>query len=138
MRSGLVERTTFLRRHGDGDLTHLFFVITNEFDDGTGNGNRILIVNATTDYKTRSTDPACPLKAGDHPFIVRDSYIAYRYAEVLTLTDFFSKQMRYYGLADENVFQRICNGFMVSRQVPRKAVTFYTAYAASKGWPPVG
>ena len=128
-----MERATFLRRHGDGNLTHLFFVLTNEFDDGTGNGKRILIVNATTDYKTRNTDPACLLNVGDHSFIVRESYVAYRYAEVLTLPDFFSKQMAYYGLVEEGIFERIRNGVMASRNTPLKAKNFYSAYVATRG-----
>lgn len=32
---------------------------------------------------------------------------------------------------------RHATGFIVPRQVPRKAVTFYTAYAANKSQPPI-
>lgn len=127
VRSGLVERTSFFVDQGNG-LAHLFVALTNEFDDGTGNGKRILVVNLTTDYKNRSTDTTCLVAPGEHISINRQSYVAYRYAELRPLQEFFNQKMEYRGTVTTEIYNRISAGIPISRHTPNKVIDFYNAY----------
>jgi hypothetical protein len=58
-----------------GPKFHLFFIISEEDDDGMH-----IVVNVTSIDATISYDKTCVLNAGDHEFITHSSYIAYELA----------------------------------------------------------
>ncbi len=58
--------------------THLWVVISEPFLAP----NHVLIVSFTT--LRADSDPACVLRKGDHPFIVRDTCISYEHAKVVS------------------------------------------------------
>ncbi len=60
--------------------THLWFVISNPDPE-----DKVLIVNATSKYGAKREDDSCLLLKGDHPCIVHDSYIAYKYAREINV-----------------------------------------------------
>jgi hypothetical protein len=60
------------------DTEHLFFVIS----DPIKNAGTYHIVNITTDYIRGGKD--CILNVGDHPWIKRTSYVAFRDAVEIT------------------------------------------------------
>ena len=121
-----MQRSSFLVNRNNSK--HLFIALTNEIDDGTGKGKRVLVVNVTTDYGTRGTDTTCLLSPGDHSFINNQSYIAYRYAELLPLQELLSQSIRYEGMVDTAVFERICQGVLESKHTPLRVVDFYNAH----------
>jgi hypothetical protein len=61
---------TFLMDYMGGP--HLMIVMNDPDKDGL-----CLLLMITTIYPNRKHDPACILNAGDHPFLTRQSYVAY-------------------------------------------------------------
>ncbi len=56
---------------------HLNIIVS----DPTQVPEKLLIVTATTLREGKFHDPSCVLNAGDHPFIIHKSYIAFQYAK---------------------------------------------------------
>ncbi|QTN27475.1 hypothetical protein HZ993_19720 [Rhodoferax sp. AJA081-3] len=52
-----------------------------------GPADQFIIVNVTTLHADVKHDPACLLGAGDHPGIIHDSYVTYRFARIDTDAD---------------------------------------------------
>jgi hypothetical protein len=63
------------------DGHHLWVVLS----DPTQNSTQVLIVNLTTWRGNKLDDPACVIEAGEHPWVVNNSYIAYRHARIYKL-----------------------------------------------------
>lgn len=89
---------------------HLFVVATRENKDGFR-----LLVPVSTVREGRHHDPACVLKAGDHPFIRHDSYAVYSKADqkrsdhIQNCVDkgiFISQPP-----VSDDVLDRVCDGF---------------------------
>ncbi len=65
------------------DGSHLFFLILGPAQlVGYGSTPQIILVSLCSVHDGVPYDPACVLEAGDHPFIQRKSYIAYRHMRV--------------------------------------------------------
>lgn len=56
---------------------HLFAIAT----DVCANGSHLLL-NVSTIYDGVFHDPTCEIEIGEHPFVVRRSYVAYQYAQI--------------------------------------------------------
>ena len=61
----------------DPNKKHLFVVTTDAC-----NSNQHLLVPICSIVANRHHDPACELKAGEHPFLAHDSYVAYNLSAV--------------------------------------------------------
>jgi len=108
-----------------GEQPHLWIVLTDGMDYESLTYKRkeyALVVNVTTSR----FDKSCVLKAGDHPFIKRDSYVYYAKAELYSarrlLESFMNRKLRRmakFDLKDARqraVFERIRRGFLKSVQ----------------------
>jgi len=108
------------------ELPHLFAVLNDPCRDGLN-----LLVMITSIKEGRIYDQACVLKSGDHPFIIRPSYLLYRMAETVK-TQHISKMIksRYY-LKKEDfeapVFQRIANGIYTSDETKLRILNYAKA-----------
>jgi len=66
-------------KQGNQDLKHFFIILTTPVD------GVVITVNLSS-CKTPFYDPSCILDKGDHSFIKHKSYIVYRHAEILKIT----------------------------------------------------
>ena len=126
-----VKRATLLVPSGpqnDSSRKHLFIVLTDPCDDGTGT-KFILMVSISTIKTGLPYDPTCILYAGDHPFVKRESFVCYQKARV----EEANKLLR--GVSEglfipqdpmqSGVFARICKGLEESRLTSAKSLNFY-------------
>lgn len=110
---------------GPGDRLHLHAILTNPCPDG-----QHLLASVTSIGKSFH-DPACVLRAGDHPFIEHDSYVLYR--RMLRVQSPHLENCVNKGLFVEkdqfhpDVFQRICDGVAASRFAPRGMKNYFSA-----------
>lgn len=102
-----------------GDAGDHLFVITT---DACPQGKHIL-VNLTSIKPGRSIDTTCVVQPGEHPFVVRDSYVVYRSAQMLSaqkigqMVD--SWVYRKGQPATEPLTDKILAGFSASQFTPR-------------------
>ncbi len=120
-------RTSLLVQTGAGER-HLFFVLT----DPHGDPPAVLMANVSTvPRKYVPYDKTCILDAKDHQFLNRQSYIAYRFAEIVPVQRIAQKvrtgDMKPMGAISEECCARICAGILTSPAVPLKCKTFYGA-----------
>jgi len=81
---------TLLIPHGAADF-HLFVVLNDPLQVDGYPGAMCALVNVTTLYPNIPHDDACVLTAGCHPFVVHDSYIAYRHARLEPASDLIAR-----------------------------------------------
>ena len=62
----------------DPERKHLFFVLT----DPRGNPGSVAMVSVQSVIRGVGPDAACLLYPGDHPFLKRDSFVAYRHGRI--------------------------------------------------------
>lgn len=112
------------------DQKHLFILLTDPVPSAAG-GKDVLLVGVSSVRQGQYHDPACLLYPGDHPFLVRQSFVNYRMARiedaqklvngvkqgVLTPRD---------TLAGE-IFARVCYGLEQSQHTAPKILAFYLA-----------
>jgi hypothetical protein len=96
---------------------HMFVITTQACSQG-----QHLLVNATSIKPNRFVDPTCVLAPGEHPFIIDDSFILYRAAQ-LQGANRIAKMVdgwvyRTGQPASEALTDRILAGFRVSRFTP--------------------
>lgn len=107
-----------------GPDKHLFFVLCDpRVIHVFGSAQRVILVNMST-IKGELYDPACVLEPGCHPFVKNDSFMAYRYAEVRTVTEIESNVLcgawtRHGVDASSGLLKRILDGFCASRRADR-------------------
>ncbi|HAK35497.1 MAG: hypothetical protein E6Z83_21825 [Pantoea sp.] len=90
----------------------------------------VLVVNITTVYPAPvHHDPACILRAGEHPFVHHDSYVFYADAIVWKVPNVVSREesgeLEKHADMEESVFQRVLSGFESSDFTPNKVLKFY-------------
>ena len=68
---------TLLIPSGPGETSHLFGIVTDRCAAGEH-----LLLSITSVRQGIRHDPTCIVSAGEHPFILHDSYVAYRLAVV--------------------------------------------------------
>ena len=108
-----------------GPRRHLFVVLTKP----AGSKERILMVGINSIHDDQYHDPACILYAGDHPFITRPSFIAYRFAKIVDGDRVrHCLETGYFTLREpvsQEVFEKICHGLVMSRHTRPSVSTFY-------------
>lgn len=81
------------------------------------------MVGVTTLRPGLPYDPACVLKAGDHPFVQHDSFLAYRYLRVDSLGHaqamVNSGIWKWQAPCSETLLRAALHGLSQSRLVPR-------------------
>lgn len=77
---------TFLRPSGPGEKVHLFIVLTSPLRLDGYPPDQVLVVPICSVDPAIPHDPACTLGPGDHPFCIRDSYVSYAHAELVSRT----------------------------------------------------
>lgn len=122
-----IRRATLLIPSGpthDPERKHLHIVL----NDPHGESGEVLIVSVTSIPLSNLYDPSCSLNPGEHPFIVRDSYVSYRFTrkvQAQALEDqvkqgeFIAKP-----LMDEKIFKYVIEGFFDSPHVTPKLRRF--------------
>jgi hypothetical protein len=96
---------------------HLFIILTEPNAD-----DELLTVSLTS---TITTDKTCIFAVDEHPFVTKESYVAYRFLEI-SKTSFFLSQA---DNRDENItddlLNRICDGLSKSDFVEEQYLNFY-------------
>jgi hypothetical protein len=124
----VVRRATLLIPSGSADdpnRKHFFICLT----DPVGNSREALLVSASTLKEGEPFDPACKLFPGDHPFIKRESYIAYRFAAIYAAGKLENGVAK--GLfvpldsLDGAIYARVCQGLEASRFLAPRFLEFY-------------
>ncbi len=97
---------------------HLFVICSDVCDKG------LLVLVPLSSFTNDLCDQTCLLNSGEHPFLVRKSYVLYRKSEIYSasgLVDAVSQGL-FSQREDINgqTFLRIKNGFCKSIQTPRK------------------
>ncbi len=92
----------------------------------------VLVVNVSSIKQGIDYDRTCELRVGDHPFIVKPSYIYYRKADVFG-SDNISRcvadgTFTVHQDCSSSTFERILAGFEVSEEVRPKVLKFYRGY----------
>ena len=136
----LVRRATLLIPSGpahDIERKHLFIILTDPLADPlNGNKDSVLLTSLSTLDTALPHDPTCILHPGDHPFIVRDSYVSYsssRIQEAAKIINgvetgvFVAKS-----LMDISIVDRICDGLNVSKHTTPKVLRFFRIYSAAR------
>jgi len=126
-----LKRATLLIPSGaenDKDRKHLFVLLTDPHDDGTGT-KCVLLVSLSTVKQNLPHDRTCILYQGDHPFIKRESYVVYQRARIEEVAKILrgvkSGQLIAQTPMDGAIFARICKGIEESRLTPPKSLNFY-------------
>ena len=103
---------------------HLFAVAVGpEKFDGHGTKPHVIMVSVTSVKPDFPHDPACVIRAGEHPFIKRDSYVYYRepriesVAHVQNMVDSASWMSQ--APCSAELLERIRAGLLNSTRVPR-------------------
>ena len=129
----LLEKGTFLAF--SGSKNHLFFVCCDPIYYPTNQKDCFLAVNISsvpTDLESISYDTSCILRPGDHPFIIRDSYVFYEKAAIFGADTVINHMQNGDVIPKEpcsyNVFQRIINGFEITDALTYKTKRFYENY----------
>jgi len=97
-----------------GDIEHLWVIIS----DPTLHPDCVVIVNLTS-RKYKNDDPACDLIVGDHPFIIKPTFVKYRETMVVTKRQLEEASISHKTSVDMRVLQRIRAGAGKSRFIPR-------------------
>lgn len=128
-----IRRATLLYPSGpahDPDRNHLHILLTDPIVDPLNCGKfSSLLTGLSTVYPGSSYDPTCILRRGDHPFVIRDSFMFYAEARVVETAKlvngvaqgvFMAKSMM-----DVAIVDNICSGVLTSIHTPEKAKRFY-------------
>lgn len=109
---------------GPGELKHLFAVAVGpEQFDGHGVRPHVIMVSVTSIKPDFPHDPACVIRAGEHPFIRHDSFVYYReprvepVAHVQNMVDSASWMSQ--APCSAELLERIRAGLLNSTRVPR-------------------
>lgn len=103
---------------GEGKRSHLWIVISAPLPDGS-----LITVNCTT--RRQGSDGSCLIEAGDHPFILHDTIIAYDRAVVVPrekqrFMDANPTGCIYREPASPELIQRAQRGALISDETPQK------------------
>lgn len=113
----------------DAERKHLYIVLNDPID--FGDGPRVLIVCVCTIPTQGGYDPSCTLFPGEHPFVVRDSVVMYRFCQIVDPAQleqsvaqgaFVAKP-----LLDEGVFGHVIQGLQDSPAAALKYKRFHAS-----------
>lgn len=109
---------------GPGEFKHLFAIAVGPQPiEGYGTQPHVIMVSVTSIKPDYPYDPACVIKAGEHPFVTHDSYVYYRdpriesVAHVQAMVDQAVWQSK--EPCSPELLERIRTGLMSSTRVPR-------------------
>ncbi len=109
---------------GPEEYKHLFAIAVGpKALDGYGTQPHVIMVSVTTVKPQFPHDPACVIRAGEHPFVTHDSYVYYRdprvesVAHVQNMVDNAVWQAR--EPCSPELLQKIRAGLLASTRVPR-------------------
>ncbi len=104
---------TFVFRSGS-DGSHLWVVLS----DPSLNPDKVVVVNLTTFRGGRWDDPSCVFEAGEHEWVVRQSYVSYYDARIYTDAHLErlrnSRSLREYAPFQASLLRRALEGAAVS------------------------
>jgi hypothetical protein len=131
MRVSLAEGSTAIIPSGpssDPQRGHLFVFVTGAFEDENGVPSVALVpLSSRKDYMLG--DPTVVLRAGDHPFITKETWVCYRKAAVMAAEglakDIESGKIILKEPMKEEVLQRVKQGVCRSPYTPRRVRAFY-------------
>lgn len=114
----------------DPDRKHLFILLTDPCADEEG-VQAVLMVSLSSVKPQIPYDPSCVLKAGDHPFVKRASFVDYGKARIEAVDKLLrgvkeGKLVPQPPVATE-VFARICEGLVKSPRTAAKLLRFFRA-----------
>lgn len=69
------------------EIKHLHFIVVK-----VANSDQVIVVNCDTVHSKKGTDPTVILHPGDHPRIIKDSYINYKRAKIVSIS-FINEQI---------------------------------------------
>lgn len=110
------------------DKCHLFIIMTDPFDNGSGVSEVLLIPICSTRPKH---DPSCELSAGssNHPFITHDSFVEYALARIMSkeslLKGYDSSIFIPKPSLSTEIFQKVRQGLAVTRRIQPMFRDFY-------------
>lgn len=91
--------------------------------DGYGTSKQVVLVSFTSIREGVPHDCACEVAPGEHPFIVRNSYIYYRQPRIYSVADIEKRVnegvWRTHAPCSADLFRRVISGFRKSELVPR-------------------
>lgn len=107
------------------DKHHLHVLLTGAVGPSSTYGDREIVVVSVSSIKPkRGNDPSCLLMPGDHPCIIRPSFVSYNFARVVTVGSLQAGinrgEIKPRTTFDDVVFQRVLAGARSSSFTPRK------------------
>lgn len=104
-----------------GPTDHLHFICCDPVFDARAGSEAVLMVNISSAHPSLQFDSTCVLSRGDHPYLVRDSFVYYRKAGIFRQDNversIIDGTFSTHAACAENVLQRILDGFGVSNEV---------------------
>ena len=104
--------------------SHLFVIILSN----KGFVRNAIVVNIQT-VRGGNFDNTVILRPGDHEFIIRESYVNYRLARIVSLDEIETKikigQATPKPALRDDIFQKICEGVCRSRFTPTEIIQMY-------------
>lgn len=98
-----------------GKINHLHIICSKQFFNKDAGAMSVLAVNVSSVRPEAQFDDTCVLHAGDHPFIVHDSYVRYKDAVVMKveriLSAIDSGEITVLEEVSDDVFERVLAGF---------------------------
>jgi len=133
-----VRRATLLIPSGpvhDHDRKHLFIVLTDPVEDPfNGRKVSVLLTSLSTLDIAYPHDPTCILHPGDHPFVIRNSYVSFRDSRIIETAKIINGVETgvfvVKDLMDSRIVDRICDGLSNSPQTAEKIKRFFRMYTA--------
>lgn len=132
-----IKRATVLIPSGpshDPQRKHLHIVLT---DPTTTTGDVLIVCVVSIPPAAIGYDPSCTLFPGEHPFVLKDSYVAYRFTRIVSANileakvadgEYVAKPM-----LDEKPFEYVVGGLFDSPDVAPKFLSFFNATQPT--WP---
>lgn len=114
--------TLFIASGPSGD--HLFVIAFEpRHIEGYGSSEQALLVPVCTAYPGGKHDPACIVQAGEHGFVVHESYLDYRSSRIESVSHIRDRindgTFREHAAVTEPLLHRVLQGLGNSTRVPR-------------------
>lgn len=109
----------------DPDRKHLFILLS----DPVTEEEVVLMVSISSVKPNRWHDDACMISPGEHPFIVKESFVDYSSCRIEPGEKLLNGVYKGFFVPrdpmPQSVFERICCGVMVSRRTPKDMKRFF-------------
>lgn len=122
----------------DPSRNHLHIVLNDPYPDHT-HLPKVLVVSVTGIPNTNLYDPSCSLFPGEHPFVVKPSYVIYKFSKLMDpgVLDAKVRAKEYAAkpLVNEKLYAHIVTGLRDSLQTEPRLLKFFEA-AIKATYPP--